>query len=457
LLSALLVVGVRRTREPVYEGRPLSAWVTRWIHGSFAEEMEAFRILSSQVGPEALPMLIRMLKARDHPWLDALRQRVNAFWPGRFPPPPAAAELHAVAVELVKQLGPAGAPAAPALVALLDDDRRDGVLPAGEALIAVGEAAVPALLDGLRAPSPRVRSYAAWALDEILPTDRLAEALPGLLALAKSPASRARASAGWVLVRMAIELHDERARKAVEQLARDTDETVQRNVLERNVSFRPQTALAPATLRSLLEHPDGLVRLYAAESLWWTGHDRALALDTLTQLLREPQYIWAAALVLGRLGPDAASAIPALVEAVRREPVHRPDRIPADSAMALARFGVAALPGLRELLEDPALEVRFSAAQALRELGPAAASAVPGLLRLLRSGEPHAEIVASQALGAIGPAAAEAIPDLRRLAATRQGYPQAAAAEALAAIGVEERARLEMTTGTAAEPEVVAP
>lgn len=423
------------TGEPAYAGRPLHVWVRAWLTGGFRERVEAREALAG-VGPEALPALIGMLESRETGWGATVRRRLNALWPGRFLSPLPASGLHSVAAQLLRQLGPRAVPATPALVRLLDASRFPAATTAHDTLVKLGEPALPAVLKGLRASSPGVVSNAATVLDEMLPGARLRPVVPALVRAAETAPPEARAGLARPLLRAAAADLDPAARRVVARLADTADPVVLRVLLEQDVALRGPSVFSEELLRRCLEHPDFTVRLRAAESLWWSGVDRSAGLGALTNLLAEPTHTWEAALALGRMGPEAAAAIPALVAAVRCEPAHRPDRTPAASAMALARMGEAALPGLLELLEDPELDVRFSAAQALRELGPRAAPAVPALVRLLQVRQPRAEVVAALALGAIGPAAAPAAPELRRIAANRAGYPQAAAQEALTRIGL---------------------
>ena len=74
-----------------------------------------------------------------------------------------------------------------------------------------------------------------------------------------------------------------------------------------------------------------------------------------------------AASALGKIGPDAAEAVPALV-AVLNHPSAR-----YTAAPALARFGLDALPAVPALaagLNDPDDNVRRCAADAVRKIGP---------------------------------------------------------------------------------------
>ena len=88
---------------------------------------------------------------------------------------------------------------------------------------------------------------------------------------------------------------------------------------------------------------------------------------------------WVAAESLGDIGPPAKDAIPALIEAVKRDGSMNADpksalEVPSAAVWALARIGSAAVPALVQLIQSGGeLSHRLSAASALREMGPARA------------------------------------------------------------------------------------
>jgi len=70
LLAALLaVVGwqVMRRQEPVYQGKPLSSWLIASATTGSPEAQEQANAAVRQVGTNALPTLLRMLRAKDSP------------------------------------------------------------------------------------------------------------------------------------------------------------------------------------------------------------------------------------------------------------------------------------------------------------------------------------------------------------------------------------------------------
>ncbi|MBM4034306.1 MAG: hypothetical protein FJ291_21385 [Planctomycetes bacterium] len=122
-----------------------------------------------------------------------------------------------------------------------------------------------------------------------------------------------------------------------------------------------------------------------------------------------------AANALAALGPRAAEAVPALLNAMGRGS----SEIEFARAVgkAMKAIGAAAVPRLIGALRSEAAKARFHAAGALAKLGPEAAGAVAALAEALE-GDPDYSVRsnAAVALGAIGPAASSALPALRRVA-----------------------------------------
>ncbi|HEY5999869.1 MAG TPA: HEAT repeat domain-containing protein [bacterium] len=150
------------------------------------------------------------------------------------------------------------------------------------------------------------------------------------------------------------------------------------------------------------------------------------ALDTS---LEDPSAAvrWEAAGALGRIGPRAARALPALERCAQG----RQDALALRCAQAATGIGPLALPGLRALLASPDPAARRRGALALTGLGPAAAPAADDLISLLGDADPAISAAAKDALVAIGP------PALRPLLETIRGqntYSTSLRSAALAAI-----------------------
>ena len=104
---------------------------------------------------------------------------------------------------------------------------------------------------------------------------------------------------------------------------------------------------------------------------------------------------------LGALGPDAKTAVPALIATLRDQ-----DRyVRRSAAHAIGQIGpavVSAVPALMKGLRDQEESVRRWAASSLGKIGPEAKPAVPALLQLLDDKEPDVLAYAAWALADIG-------------------------------------------------------
>jgi HEAT repeat protein len=105
----------------------------------------------------------------------------------------------------------------------------------------------------------------------------------------------------------------------------------------------------------------------------------------------------AAASELGQLGPAAAGAVPALLNALRegRTP-------PTAFSWALGQIGAPAVPGLADTLRATDEDARARAVDALVVIGPPAHDA---LIHALRDTSPRTRACAAMALGRMGPSA----------------------------------------------------
>ncbi|AGA29590.1 HEAT repeat domain-containing protein [Singulisphaera acidiphila] len=201
-------------------------------------------------------------------------------------------------------------------------------------------------------------------------------------------------------------------RRAAATQVRSADKSVQRKAL-------------PVLIDLLMQEKDGQVRL--------------AVLDTVTAL-----------------GPDAVSAIPALVHTLRtnyggqgKEESHQDYR----SALALAAIGKPAVEDLRGLLNERKENVRAEVVMGLGRIGPDAAAAIPDLLPLLGDKNERIRREATVALGRIGMAALEPLI----AASTHQDVIiRARAIECLGPLSVlEEQAQAAILKGTHDEvPEV---
>lgn len=134
---------------------------------------------------------------------------------------------------------------------------------------------------------------------------------------------------------------------------------------------------------------------------------------------------------LGRLGPLATDAIPALVRLL-----DDPDGLLRRSAArAIGQCGAEAVPALSAALSHSDRHVRRQATWALGRLGEKARPAVIKLGQTLSDSDSRTATGAAQALGTLGPIAEPAIPHLIRALSSLNRVLCRLAARALSQIG----------------------
>jgi HEAT repeat protein len=206
------------------------------------------------------------------------------------------------------------------------------------------------------------------------------------------------------------------------------------------VGMNPPSSYTKAVIPELiavLGRPDGWVQGVACSLLGKLGPEARAAIPALIAIVRETPsraagpdppfgypYIPAIA-ALAQIAPDTESArqvVPVLTGLVGAEP---PDRA-SKAVEALGKFGPAAESAVPELIRALPGNVRVHempprtllVAQALSRIAPgtrSAGEAMTALVGLLQSGDSETRRAAGDALGTFGPAAESVIPDLIRI------------------------------------------
>jgi HEAT repeat protein len=193
-------------------------------------------------------------------------------------------------------------------------------------------------------------------------------------------------------------------------------------------------------LTQALSAKDWRLRGNAASALGHLGEATPEVADALVHCMLEDEHEYvadAAAAALGQLGEARPETIEALVTAF----AHRGCDMGMDSApRALAEIGPATLPRLRAALFAATPEVklahavRWTAIEALGEIGPPAAPAVPDLIRHMGE-HPKMAWQSAVAIGKIGPGAAEAVDPLRERLRSEGGSDEGAREQFVVALG----------------------
>lgn len=165
----------------------------------------------------------------------------------------------------------------------------------------------------------------------------------------------------------------------------------------------PEARLAVPTLEKCLK--DEGVRVSAAFALWRIDRQTNVALQILPEVVSSNPD---ASYELGEIGPAAAEAVPALIEAAKHSPAQ--NRLAACQALWKIDSGQAPLiiRELVDMLNDPRTgnyELEHGAGL-LGEIGPAARGATGSLLVLLKHPEAEVRAAAAKALRQIDTKAA---------------------------------------------------
>jgi len=202
----------------------------------------------------------------------------------------------------------------------------------------------------------------------------------------------------------------------------------------------------PALIEALKDEEEW-VRSSAAEALG-KMRDKSV-IPVLIEALKneddsDEEVISEAAKALGKIGPEAKDAVPALINVLNYEY----GNVKQYAAEALGNIGSevkGTIPALIKVLKNEYedSDVRKSAARALGKIGPTAKDAVPVLVEALKNEYENKDIRDCKdyiiALGYIGPAAKDAVPELVELLQDEERTNKMYAAEALGKIGPEAK------------------
>ncbi|MFD0077936.1 PBS lyase [Streptomyces sp. NPDC127166] len=197
------------------------------------------------------------------------------------------------------------------------------------------------------------------------------------------------------------------------------------------------TRAVPLLARALEEPEVRRELLYAMDGL---GPSAAMLAPLLTRRLAEVElderlYDRAAPLLYALAAVRGAQAVPEVLRVLRGAPANRRDWVREATLRTLAAFGPAAaeaVPDMRRLLAADSAAVATTAARALWAAEGDRGDVLPALEGWLRPDASGAEwCAAAQALGEIGPAAAAAAPALRPGLASRDLWVRVRSAAAL--------------------------
>jgi HEAT repeat protein len=304
-------------------------------------------------------------------------------------------ELRSQAARALGKIGPGASEAIPVLIVMVAKDAQaEARASAAGALGLVIEptelpkGAVPALRKALADSNAGVREKAAWALGALqLRAPRNTKVMPPQViadlaqALRQEKDPKARAGMAWALGQ-----------------------------------FGESAATAIPAVAALLKDGDQATRQAAIEALALIGEPALPALADGLRSKHEDVRKAALAALAKSSGSGAEEAVPALIEALKSEdPAIRESAI-----LILGKLGPAAkgaVPALGNLLDDPDSNLRNKAAEALGKIGKAA---VPVLAKALKSNNDQVRGLAAHGLGDAGESARGVAGDLADLVADKK-------------------------------------
>ncbi len=189
----------------------------------------------------------------------------------------------------------------------------------------------------------------------------------------------------------------------------------------------PLAMVALADARLKIVNPS--VKAAAGKGIWAAGASARPALPALIEALKTEDLAlrtWALKSI-ANIGPDAADAVPQLVECISRCKTNRDD-----IADALGKIGEKAVDPLIPLLANPDLGIRGTASIALGRIGALAFNKVRPLIA---DANPDTAEAALLALEGMAPASQPAISDLIKAANSKVTKIQYAASGALVKLG----------------------
>lgn len=164
-----------------------------------------------------------------------------------------------------------------------------------------------------------------------------------------------------------------------------------------------EARLAFGPLFEALKDENAVVRRAAADALEKVPphkDDAAMLGQTVKDAGESVEVRLHAGKALARLGPEAKSALPALLDSLKE----KDESLRRQAMTAIAAVGPEAkdVPVLAKALKDPNLGIRKAAADALASLGGDAKAALPELLAQLKKGDKDARLQSLRVLQAVG-------------------------------------------------------
>jgi len=326
-------------------------------------------------------------------------------------------EVRAQALSALAAIGPPSGAVLGEIVQALESDKYGAVqYAAAHALGKIGDkSAIAALKQALNTNDEFLRVVAAWALIQLEDEDEQAVSkwaevmLEGLRS--QDPHVRGAAARAVVESRPLPDSFVAKLGDSLDDVPPDCLAQVVEGIAAQGKGALPRVirALGVPTLRP-----------YAIQVVRRLGPEAAAAVPALIEALqdKDPSIVKEAEFALGAIGPEASAATDALIQALTNDD----EQVRFTACYALGQIGPAAraaTPSLAGLLKSEDEFLRFAGIWALLRIHPddprVKKAAVPILTQALGDPREHIRSEAAAALGEIGPAAASALEALEPL------------------------------------------
>ena len=252
---------------------------------------------------------------------------------------------------------------------------------------------VPFMVKALKENDKDIRIMAVLLLGGI--SVKVPEVIPYVIQALKDEDPDVRSGAVGALSRMGPSVKE--VIPALIGALEDEDENVRLAAMKALAKRGPSANEAvPVLTKFLQKEKESRLRVGVAMALLEIEPSPRQVVPVLVAVLKDKKangdVLSAAADTLGKLGPAAQEAVPALQEALRNPDVR------STAAEALSKVGSAALPALIQSLNDEDRSVRYLAAETLGRLGPAAEEALPALIQALKDPDSGVRSSAATAL-----------------------------------------------------------
>jgi HEAT repeat protein len=310
----------------------------------------------------------------------------------------------------------------PTLAEALDDPCQSVSDDVSIALMSIGKASLPALIEVIRKDQLPASRAAAQALLSFGPEAR--QAVPVLIGVLGSKHVKLREDAATALGKIGPD-----SKGAVPKLITMLEEADEQLSLSAAGALHGIGAVAKEAIPALLGSARSnymYVRVESILALAAIGNNNPSVGKALIELLDDKQYPdvpVAAAQALALFRPIPTEAVPKLIALVKGTDVKKSPfsvHVRTAAATSLSTMGEIAIPAIPDiigLLKDHTLDssARQSAAEALEHFGPLASQAVPSLTDALVGPDNQVGFAAGKALLRIGAEAKVALPRLRKV------------------------------------------